>query len=159
MRSCNQCYKFETHTDMVVASAADLATASAQGTILLIKYGGAWYGKGEVGSSNTKRNSWSDQGAASNSNTDYRAASNINTDYMKAKYFSKYQRNSSYGTTDSSSNQSESSYGYGVYAAVGGAVLVLLGVAVGGFRKATRRRVLLAADEGTSPSTTSPPLV
>ena len=149
MRSCNQCYKFETHTDMAVASAANLATASAQGTILLIKYGGAWYGKGEVGSSNTKRNSWSDQGAASNSNTDY----------MKAKYFSKYQRNSSYGTTDSSSNQSESSYGYGVYAAVGGAVLVLLGVAVGGFRKATRRRVLLAAGEGTPPSTTSLPLV
>ena len=136
MRSCNQCYKFETHTDMEVASASDLAAASAQGTILLIEYDGAWYGNGTVG--------------------DVRPPS---------------LSNATNGTTDSSSDQSEfyeseSSYGNSVdtsyaaaYATVGGAVLVFLGVALGRFRKATRRRVVLAAGEGTPPSTTSLPLV
>ena len=41
-RSCNQCYKFETQSDMEVASASDLEEASVQGTILAIEYGGPW---------------------------------------------------------------------------------------------------------------------
>ena len=138
MRSCNQCYKFETHTDMAVASAADLAAASAQGTILLIEYGGAWYGNGTVGDVRPPQ-----------------PASNVTNS-------SSYQSAASYGTTNSSGYQSAASYGDGVdtsYAAAGGAALVLLGVALGGFRKATRRRVVLAAGEGTPPSTASPPLV
>lgn len=45
--NCNQCYKFETQTDMEVASAFDLARASAQGTIMAIKVDGIWYGEGK----------------------------------------------------------------------------------------------------------------
>lgn len=49
--SCNQCFKFETHTDMEVASSSDLATASKQGTIMAILYtDGTWYGSGTIGS-------------------------------------------------------------------------------------------------------------
>jgi len=47
-RNCNQCFKFETHTDMEEASEDDLALATTQGTILRIdvedvEYGGAPY--------------------------------------------------------------------------------------------------------------------
>mmetsp|Transcript_37366 Transcript_37366/g.55682 ORF Transcript_37366/g.55682 Transcript_37366/m.55682 type:complete len:640 (-) Transcript_37366:155-2074(-) len=45
-RNCNQCYKFETKTDMEVASTSDLVLASQQGTILAIKVDGTTYGKG-----------------------------------------------------------------------------------------------------------------
>ena len=96
MRSCNQCYKFETHTDMAVASAADLAAASAQGTILLIEYGSAWYGNGTVG--------------------DVRSPQPTSN----ATNSSSYQSAASYGTTNSSSYQSESSYGDGVDTSEGG---------------------------------------
>lgn len=48
-QNCNQCYKFETHSDMEEASASDLQAASSQGTILRINYNGAWYGNGFVG--------------------------------------------------------------------------------------------------------------
>mmetsp|Transcript_45298 Transcript_45298/g.95031 ORF Transcript_45298/g.95031 Transcript_45298/m.95031 type:complete len:471 (-) Transcript_45298:235-1647(-) len=47
-QNCNQCYKFETHTDMQQASGADLQAASSQGTILRIQYDGVWYGHGNV---------------------------------------------------------------------------------------------------------------
>ena len=47
--NCNQCYKFETHSDMAVASSTDLKQADEQGTILLINYKGTWYGNGTVG--------------------------------------------------------------------------------------------------------------
>eukprot|EP00546_Thalassionema_frauenfeldii_P002251 CAMPEP_0178936684 /NCGR_PEP_ID=MMETSP0786-20121207/25318_1 /TAXON_ID=186022 /ORGANISM="Thalassionema frauenfeldii, Strain CCMP 1798" /LENGTH=439 /DNA_ID=CAMNT_0020615131 /DNA_START=64 /DNA_END=1383 /DNA_ORIENTATION=+ len=45
-RNCNQCYKFETHTDYEQASTYDLARASKQGTILRIKVDGVIYGEG-----------------------------------------------------------------------------------------------------------------
>lgn len=48
-RNCNQCYKFETHTDMEEASSTDLSLADSQGTILLIEYEDVWYGSGLVG--------------------------------------------------------------------------------------------------------------
>lgn len=48
-QNCNQCYKFETHTDMEEADASDLSLADSQGTILLIEYDDVWYGSGLVG--------------------------------------------------------------------------------------------------------------
>jgi hypothetical protein len=42
-RNCNQCYKFETKTDMETASTQDLERASNQGTILAIKVDGVAY--------------------------------------------------------------------------------------------------------------------
>ncbi|KAL3936388.1 MAG: hypothetical protein SGARI_002576, partial [Bacillariaceae sp.] len=42
----DQCYKFETQTDMEPATTEDLQRASAQGTILSIKVDGKTYGKG-----------------------------------------------------------------------------------------------------------------
>jgi len=47
-RNCNQCYKFETKTDMEPASTEDLERASKQGTILAIKVDGVTYGKGGI---------------------------------------------------------------------------------------------------------------
>mmetsp|Transcript_27570 Transcript_27570/g.60689 ORF Transcript_27570/g.60689 Transcript_27570/m.60689 type:complete len:676 (-) Transcript_27570:323-2350(-) len=47
-RNCNQCYKFETKTDMEPASTEDLERASDQGTILAIKVDGVTYGKGGI---------------------------------------------------------------------------------------------------------------
>jgi len=44
--NCNQCYKFETHTDMEPAYKDDLKRASKQGTILRIKVNGKFYGEG-----------------------------------------------------------------------------------------------------------------
>lgn len=44
-RNCNQCYKFESKTDMELASQDDLARASAQGTILAVKMDGVLYGE------------------------------------------------------------------------------------------------------------------
>merc|ERR1712194_871241 len=43
-RNCNQCFKFETHTDMEVASSDDLTLATKQGTILSINVNGTSYG-------------------------------------------------------------------------------------------------------------------
>jgi len=43
-RNCNQCYKFETHTDMEEASSDDLTLATKQGTILSIDVNGTSYG-------------------------------------------------------------------------------------------------------------------
>jgi len=44
--NCNQCYKFETHTDYEPAEAEDLERASEQGSILRIKVNGVVYGSG-----------------------------------------------------------------------------------------------------------------
>jgi len=44
--NCNQCYKFETKTDMEPVNRFDLEIASAQRTILEIKVNGTWYGQG-----------------------------------------------------------------------------------------------------------------
>eukprot|EP00547_Thalassionema_nitzschioides_P002529 CAMPEP_0194206278 /NCGR_PEP_ID=MMETSP0156-20130528/5348_1 /TAXON_ID=33649 /ORGANISM="Thalassionema nitzschioides, Strain L26-B" /LENGTH=645 /DNA_ID=CAMNT_0038932757 /DNA_START=46 /DNA_END=1983 /DNA_ORIENTATION=+ len=44
--NCNQCYKFETQTEMEVASISDLQEASAQGTILSIRAYGQHFGQG-----------------------------------------------------------------------------------------------------------------
>lgn len=45
-QNCNQCYKFQTQTDMEAASNYDLERATAQGTILGIHVDGTRYGKG-----------------------------------------------------------------------------------------------------------------
>lgn len=50
-RNCNQCYKFESKTDMEPATANDLARATAQGTILSIRVDGKGYGHGTFESS------------------------------------------------------------------------------------------------------------
>ena len=47
-RNCNQCYKFETKTDMEPASVEDLERASKQGTILAVKVDGVVYGRGGI---------------------------------------------------------------------------------------------------------------
>ncbi|KAG7349587.1 hypothetical protein IV203_012184 [Nitzschia inconspicua] len=47
-QNCNQCYKFETKTDLEPASTEDLERASAQGTVLAIKVDGKIYGKGGI---------------------------------------------------------------------------------------------------------------
>jgi len=44
--NCNQCYKFQSQTDMEAASYDDLAAATQQGTILAITVDGTTYGKG-----------------------------------------------------------------------------------------------------------------
>merc|ERR1712194_737019 len=43
-RNCNQCFKFETHTDMEEASEDDLTLATTQGTIVRIDVDGVSYG-------------------------------------------------------------------------------------------------------------------
>ena len=48
-QSCNQCYKFQTQTDMTPASSSDLELATKQGTILGIKVDGIHYGGGYYG--------------------------------------------------------------------------------------------------------------
>ena len=47
-RNCNQCYKFETKTDMSPASTQDLERASNQGSILAINVDGVVYGRGGI---------------------------------------------------------------------------------------------------------------
>ena len=47
--NCNQCYKFESKTDLEIATTQDLERASAQGTILSIEVGGVQYGEGKIG--------------------------------------------------------------------------------------------------------------
>lgn len=42
--SCNQCYKFDTHTDMEEASSYTLKKASKQGTLLSFTINGVTYG-------------------------------------------------------------------------------------------------------------------
>lgn len=44
--NCNQCYKFQTQTNMEAASYDDLESATKQGTILAIQVDGNTYGKG-----------------------------------------------------------------------------------------------------------------
>jgi len=44
-QNCNQCYKFETQTNMQLASTEDLELATAQGTILAVTVDGERYGK------------------------------------------------------------------------------------------------------------------
>jgi hypothetical protein len=46
-QNCNQCYKFQSQTDMESASSSDLELATAQGTILGIVVDGIAYGKGQ----------------------------------------------------------------------------------------------------------------
>ena len=46
--NCDQCYKFETQTDLALVDEEDLKFASRQGSILAIKVNGTTYGKGGV---------------------------------------------------------------------------------------------------------------
>jgi len=55
-RNCNQCFKFETHTDMEEASYDDLDLATKQGTIVSINIYGTTYG-GSKSSSNAYHSS------------------------------------------------------------------------------------------------------
>lgn len=48
-QNCNQCYKFQTQTNMERASTSDLELATAQGTILGVTVGEVTYGKGYYG--------------------------------------------------------------------------------------------------------------
>jgi hypothetical protein len=54
-RNCNQCYKFETKTEMKPATSDDLDRASAQGMILAIRVNGTVYGRGIYESSELHR--------------------------------------------------------------------------------------------------------
>ena len=133
---------------MEAASTSDLKAASSQGTILLIEYGGAWYGNGTVGDATDPADSLPTPSNSSGYVSGWDAG--------WAAAMASFSQNST-------STQSASSYGDSTgmsYSAVGGASLLLCGVAlVGAFRKATRRRVALSVGEGSTPSTTSPPLV
>jgi len=114
-QNVNQCYKFETHSDMEEASAFDLSTASSQGTILRIKYNSAWYGYGLVGDV-TQGN----EGASSSSSNN---GNQSNSNRRKSSYSSgKYGQYQRYGTS---------------YSFVGGAAAIL---ALGGAASRIRRR-------------------
>ncbi len=85
--SCNQCYKFETHTDMEEAYASDLATASSQGTILKIKYDGTWYGSGLVGDVSSSSGSY---GSDDEEDSDEESAGRRESSYGSYTYRYKY---------------------------------------------------------------------
>lgn len=72
--NCNQCYKFQTKTDMSQASTSDLEIASSQGTILAISINNVTYGSGGYGvSSFPDPISYYDSSSASSSSS-YAAA-------------------------------------------------------------------------------------
>ena len=134
--SCNQCYKFETHTDIERASTSDLKAASDQGTILLIYYNNNWYGNGTVGnvtgSTATKpSNTYTSSGYRGGSGYYKGWASDMEA--KTAKYDHKY------GSTGTVS-----------YSLAGGAAFLLGGFAL--LRAFRKRRIALASEEGSTPS-------
>ena len=136
---------------METASASDLEVASAQGTILAIEYGGIWYGNGTVGDVQ----SYEEVSTSEVEDDGYGAVSEVNDDGYGAV---SEVDDDGYGTV---SEVDDDGYGAVVdYSFVGVISLLIFGAGLFGFRRATgRRRVALAAGEGTTPSTTSPPLV
>eukprot|EP00578_Thalassiosira_sp_NH16_P007863 CAMPEP_0181121968 /NCGR_PEP_ID=MMETSP1071-20121207/25042_1 /TAXON_ID=35127 /ORGANISM="Thalassiosira sp., Strain NH16" /LENGTH=498 /DNA_ID=CAMNT_0023206865 /DNA_START=101 /DNA_END=1598 /DNA_ORIENTATION=- len=85
-QNCNQCYKFETHSDMEEAYASDLSHASAQGTILQINYDGVWYGKGTVGSSSSYSSSSSSSEQSSGGRKSTYGSSRYQWQYSRTSY-------------------------------------------------------------------------
>jgi len=125
-QNCNQCYKFETHTDMEQASQYDLEAASAEGTILLINYKGTWYGNGTVGDAAEP--------------TDTNSTTDTTGDSVEAD---------SYGSSGYDSTSDAVSYSF-----AGGAAFMICGFAlVKAFHKFRKPRIVLASEEGsTAPS-------
>ena len=182
MRSCNQCYKFETHTDMEAASASDLEAASEQGTLLAIEYDGTWYGNGTAGDVEPPAEEEEEKEEGEEEEADH-DSHDSHDEEDAAAYGGVYADDrvaeedaaaygiaaEGYGSSATSheavaSSRSAANYEDGAdmsYAFIGGAALLLFGVALAAVRRATRRRVVLAGDEGISmtPSTTCPPLV
>ena len=174
VRSCNQCYKFETHTDMEAASASDLEAASEQGTLLAIEYDGTWYGNGTVGDVEPPTEEEEEEEEASHDSHDEEDAAAYGGAYADdrdaeedaAAYGIAAEGYGSSAASHEAVTSSRSAANYEgrsdmSYAFIGGAALLLFGVALAVVRRAYRRRVVLAGDEGISmtPSTTCPPLV
>ena len=170
-QNCNQCYKFETHSDMAKASSSDLQAASDQGTILLIKYNGKWYGNGTIGDagdtnstksrvSGSRSGGWS---GGSSYGSGWWSSHSSSSGSSKKEY--------SYGTelvSQWNTTRSQVSHGYGstgpdanssvvTHSIAGGAALLLCGFAVvKAYRKINKRRIELTSEEG---SKSIPPLV
>ena len=136
--SCNQCYKFETHTDIEKATTSDLKAASDQGTILLIYYNNNWYGNGTVGDVNgttatRPSNTYASSGGGYRGGTGYYKGWAADMEAKTAKYDSKYGMS---------------------YSLAGGAALLLGGMGL--VKMFRRRRIALVSEEG---STVPSPLV
>ncbi len=136
---------------MEAASSSDLKAASEQGTILLIKYKGAWYGNGTVGdaakpvdtNSTTYTSGWAAGWAAAMASLTASSSSSSSSEESSSS--------SGYGEESSSSGYGDSAEVVS-YSAAGGAALLLCGFAlVTAYRKVTRRRIALAAGEGSNP--------
>jgi len=69
-RNCNQCFKFETHTDMEEASEDDLTLATTQGTIVRIDVNDVEYGGAPYAVTETTDDTYDDDGASSSSYAD-----------------------------------------------------------------------------------------
>jgi hypothetical protein len=124
--------KFETHTDLSVASASDLAAASTQGTIMAIKYlDGTWYGSGSIGPSPSPADASSEVSSTASSSS-YSAAASSSS--------------SSYSSSSSSSSSTMGGYtyyhsnSYYKYSFVGAVALVMGAAALGLRRTVFRRR-------------------
>ena len=166
-QNCNQCYKFETHSDMAKASSSDLKAASDQGTILLIKYNGQWYGNGTVGDAGDTNSTKSKV-----SGSRYRwSGSSSGSGWFSSSYSSSSKKEYGYGTqlvSQWNTTQQKVSHGYGStgpdanssvvsHSIAGGAALLLCGFAlVKAHRRITGRRIELASEDG---SKSIPPLV
>merc|ERR1719382_784386 len=82
-RNCNQCFKFETHTDMEVASSDDLTLATKQGTILSIDVNGTSYG-GRSTYTIYSTSSYGDNSSSTTYSTSSYGGSSSNTTYSKS---------------------------------------------------------------------------
>jgi hypothetical protein len=140
--------KFETHTDMSVASTSDLATASSKGTIMAIQYlDGTWYGSGTIGPTPSPAQSEATDEAYSSASSSSSSSSSYSSGSSSAKTMNGY-----------SYYHSNSYYRYsfvGAAALVTGAVAVLLRKTV--FRR--RPKIVIAGavtDEPQPPSTLLP---
>ena len=136
-QNCNQCYKFETHSDMARASASDLQAASDQGTILLIQYGGKWYGNGTIGDAGDTN---STKSSSSYGSGRWSSHSSYSSSRSKTQYYGTYYR-----STGPDANSSVVTHSI-----AGGAALLLCGFAiVKAYRKINERRIELPSDEGS----------
>ena len=149
-QNCNQCYKFETHSDMEKASKDDLKAADEQGTILEIKVNGVWYGNGTVGdagsSSSTKSTSSYSGSSSSSGNWEFSYQGYTKKEYSYGQdIYKTTQSRRGYGSTGSDANSSSLMS----YSIAGGAAL-LLGVFafVKAYRKVAARQATPASEDG-----------
>ena len=152
-QNCNQCYKFETHSDMAKAYRNDLKAANEQGTILEIKVNGVWYGNGTVGDVQ-----WSNSTTSTESSSISQPGSWFsNQSYSEEQYsYGIWNSAGSRGSNGSTGSDANSSF-FMSYSISGGAALLLGGFAcVNAFRKFTARQVTLASEDGLK---TIPPLI